>query len=83
LTIDYFQTLKIFLRQPEYGTKQGNEQVFVFFIATFYLPVYASQYLLPYTTQDSVLDCWLGFVKAVISNRMCYLSLARRNRHNS
>src|SRR5665648_2107 len=38
---------------------------------------------LPCTTQDSVLDCWLGFVKAVISNHMCSLSLARRNRHNS
>src|SRR5665648_650479 len=53
------------------------------FIPAYYLPVYASQYTLPCTTQDSVLDCWLGFVKAVISNHMCSLSLARRNRHNS
>ena len=35
-----------------------------------YLPVYASQDMLPYTTQDSVHDCWLGFVTVVISGHL-------------
>ena len=37
-------------------------------IPAYHLPVYASQCLLPHTTQDSVLDCWLSFVKAVITD---------------
>jgi hypothetical protein len=32
------------------------------------LPVYASPGTLPYPTQDSVPDCWLGFVRVVISD---------------
>ena len=37
-------------------------------IPAYHLPVYASRCLLPHTAQDSVLDCWLGFVKAVIAD---------------
>ena len=32
------------------------------------LPVYASPGTLPYTTQDSVPDCWLHFVRAAIAD---------------
>src|SRR5262249_12816700 len=32
------------------------------------LPVYASPGTLPYPTQDSVPDCWLGFVRVAISD---------------
>jgi hypothetical protein len=32
------------------------------------LPVYASPGTLPYPTQDSVPDCWRGFVRAAISD---------------
>ncbi len=36
-------------------------------IPAYDLPVYASQDGLPRTTQDSVQDCWLGFVLAAIT----------------
>ena len=51
-------------------------------IPAYYLPVYASQCLLPHTAQDSVLDCWLSFVKAVIAGRSLPCA-SRRNPHRS
>ena len=36
-------------------------------IPAYHLPVYASPCTLPYTTQDSVLGCWLSFTKVNIS----------------
>jgi len=42
--------------------------IFPFTIVSAYnLPVYASQWTLPDTTQDSVHGCWLGFATAAIS----------------
>ena len=38
-------------------------------IPAYHLPVYASRCLLPHIAQDSVLDCWLSFVKAAIADR--------------
>src|SRR5215470_16241479 len=40
----------------------------VHFIAAYNLPVYASQWPLPDTTQDSVRGCSLGFTAAAISS---------------
>jgi len=37
-------------------------------VPVYVLPVYASPGTLPYTTQDSVPDCWLCFVRAAISD---------------
>ena len=51
-------------------------------IPAYHLPVYASQCLLPHTAQDSVLDCWLSFVKAVITDRSLPCA-SRRNPHRS
>ena len=36
-------------------------------IPAYNLPVYASQWPLPDTTQDSVRGCWLGFAAVAIS----------------
>src|SRR3954470_7577038 len=44
------------------------------FIPAYHLPVYASQHTLPYTTQDSVQDCWLSIILTTISNRMYFLN---------
>jgi len=38
-------------------------------VPAYRLPVYASQWPLPGTTQDSVPGCWLGFTRAAISGR--------------
>jgi hypothetical protein len=38
------------------------------FVSAYCLPVYASQWPLPDTTQDSVHGCWLSFTTVVISN---------------
>ena len=38
------------------------------FVSAYCLPVYASQWPLPDTTQDSVHSCWLSFTTVVISN---------------
>jgi hypothetical protein len=38
------------------------------FVPAYPLPVYASQWPLPDTTQDSVPDRWLGFIRAAISD---------------
>jgi hypothetical protein len=38
------------------------------FVSAYCLPVYASQWPLPDTTQDSVRGCWLSFTTVVISN---------------
>jgi len=38
------------------------------FVSAYCLPVYASQWPLPDTTQDSVHGCWLSFAMVVISN---------------
>src|SRR5664279_1844664 len=38
------------------------------FVSAYCLPVYASQWLLPDTTQDSAHGCWLSFATVVISN---------------
>ena len=38
------------------------------FVSAYCLPVYASQWPLPDTTQDSVRGCWLSFATVVISN---------------
>ena len=43
-------------------------------IPAYNLPVYASQPRLPPATQDSVQNCWLGFVLATISGGTCSLS---------
>jgi len=51
-------------------------------IPAYHLPIYASQCLLPHTTQDSVLDCWLSFVKAVIADRSLPCA-SRRNPHQT
>ena len=51
-------------------------------IPAYHLPVYASRCLLPYTAQDSVLDCWLGFVKAVIADHSLPCA-SRRNSHTT
>ena len=37
------------------------------FVPAYTLPVYASQWLSPDITQDSVRGCWLGFATAAIS----------------
>jgi hypothetical protein len=37
-------------------------------VPAYVLPVYASPGTLPYTTQDSVPDCWLYFVRAAIAD---------------
>lgn len=37
------------------------------FVPAYTLPVYASQWPLPDTTQDLVHGCWLGFAAAAIS----------------
>ena len=37
-------------------------------VPAYVLPVYASPGTLPYTTQDSVPDCWLCFVRAAIAD---------------
>ena len=37
-------------------------------VPAYVLPVYASPGTLPYLTQDSVPDCWLHFIRAVISD---------------
>jgi hypothetical protein len=46
-----------------------NTQLLIPFtgVPAYVLPVYASPGTLPYTTQDSVPDCWRGFVRAAIS----------------
>ncbi len=38
------------------------------FVPAYRLPVYASQWPLPDTTQDSVRGCWLGFTAVAISD---------------
>ena len=41
------------------------------FVPAYTLPVYASQWPLPDTTQDSVHGCWLGFAAvAITGNRI-------------
>ena len=47
-----------------------------------HLPVYSSRCLLPHIAQDSVLDCWLSFVKAVITDHRLPCA-SRRNPHRS
>src|SRR5262249_19716368 len=37
-------------------------------VPAYVLPVYASPGTLPYTTQDSVPDCWLHFVRVAIAD---------------
>ena len=37
-------------------------------VPAYELPVYASPCALPHPTQDSVPDCWLGFVRAAIAD---------------
>jgi hypothetical protein len=37
------------------------------FVPAYALPVYASQWPLPDTTQDSVHGCWLGFAAIAIT----------------
>src|SRR5205823_10798699 len=37
-------------------------------VPAYVLPVYASPGTLPHTTQDSVPDCWLCFVRAAIAD---------------
>jgi len=66
---------------PHWETRSPTSTVFVFganFPLTDILacppPVYASQWSLPNTTQDSVPGCWLGFAGAVISD--CWTSCA-------
>ena len=51
-------------------------------IPAYHLPVYASRCLLPHIAQDSVLDCWLSFVKAVIADHSLPCA-SRRNPHRS
>ena len=51
-------------------------------IPAYHLPAYASRCLLPHTAQDSVLDCWLGFVKVVIADHSLPCA-SRRNPHRS
>jgi len=54
----------------------------VHFIPAYNLPVYASQWPLPDTTQDSVRGCWLGFTAAAISgDRVQRTYTAQRSRH--
>ena len=38
------------------------------FVSAYCFPVYASQWPLPDTTQDSVRGCWLGVTKVIIEN---------------
>ena len=61
-------------RLPHRGIRSATSTTFDFgaifpftFVSAYCLPVYASQWTLPDTTQDSVPDCWLGFVRAAIS----------------
>ena len=39
----------------------------LYFVPAYTLPVYASQWPLPDTTQDSVHGCWLGFAAVAIA----------------
>jgi len=76
-------------RLPHRGIRSATSTTFDFgaifpftFVSAYCLPVYASQWPLPDTTQDSVPDCWLGFVRAAISG--CWIPCAsRRNPHRT
>jgi hypothetical protein len=61
-------------RLPHRGIRSATSTTFDFgasfpftFVSAYRLPVYASQWPLPDTTQDSVPGCWLGFTRATIS----------------
>jgi hypothetical protein len=61
-------------RLPHRGIRSATPTTFDFgaifpftFVSAYHLPVYASQWPLPDTTQDSVPGCWLGFTRAAIS----------------
>src|ERR1700739_5078292 len=52
------------------------------FVPAYALPVYASQWPLPATTQDSVHGCWLGFAAAAITAPELH-ALKRHNSHTT
>jgi hypothetical protein len=54
-------------RRLRYGSISGLLIPFTG-VPAYGLPVYASPGTLPYPTQDSVPDCWLGFVRVAISD---------------